>query len=204
MDFVRRPSCPCVLPFILLLSAQAVRAEVLSLEVIQRTEVLGGLAFSGVGSYEKISGRITFAFDPENPANRRIVDLDRASREADGRVLAYANFMLLRPKPSCPKPCVGVIEVANRGSKAALAYFNDAAFANDPTVVEDFGDGLLLRRGLVLFWVGWQFDVPPGGHRLRLQAPIASEGGKPITGWVRSDWTLDQNTQFLPLGPVQK
>lgn len=200
MDFVRRPWRPCALPFILLFSAQAVCAEVISLEVIQRAEVLGGLAFSGVGSYEKISGRITFAFDPANPANRRVVDLDKAAREADGRVLAYANFMLLRPKPSCPKPCVGVIEVANRGSKAALAYFNNAAFANDPTAAEDFGDGLLLRRGLVLFWVGWQFDVPPGGHHLRLQAPVASEGGKPITGWVRSDWTLDQSTQFLSLG----
>lgn len=198
MNFAR-PWRPYSFPLLLLLGPQAIYAEVISLEVVQRAEILGGLAFAGGGPYEKISGRITFAFDPANRANRRIVDLDRAPRDADGRVLAYANFMLLRPKSGCPKPCIGLIEVSNRGSKAALPYFNTAAFADDPTSAEDFGDGLLLRRGLVLCWVGWQFDVPPGEHRLRLQAPVASEG-KPITGWVRSDWTLDQSTQFLPLG----
>src|SRR5499433_3354759 len=52
------------------------------------------------------------------------------------------------------------------------------------------GDGFLMRRGFTLVWLGWQYDVPDGERMLRLYAPVATDNGKPITGWVRSDFVF--------------
>lgn len=41
----------------------------------------------------------------------------------------------------------------------------------DPSTSADFGDGLLMREGYTIVWLGWEFDVPP--PRLRLDAPRA-------------------------------
>ncbi len=51
-------------------------AEVLRVVVDERVDVLDGRTFGGVGVYEKIIGRVFFVFDPANPMNARIVDLD--------------------------------------------------------------------------------------------------------------------------------
>ena len=61
-------------------------AEVVRVVVDRRTDVLEGRAFGTVGAYEKLVGRIFFVFDPSNPMNARIVDLDKAPRNADGLV----------------------------------------------------------------------------------------------------------------------
>src|SRR5262249_59508183 len=39
-------------------------------------------------------------------------------------------------------------------------------------------------------WPGWQYDVPDVERMLRLYAPVATDNGKPITGWVRSDFVF--------------
>jgi hypothetical protein len=166
--------------------------------VESRLDVLGGKPFGTIGPYEKLAGTIHFTFDPASPANRRIVDLDKAPRNAAGRVEARADFMVLRPK-ALALPRVALIEVSNRGGKAALGYLNDGTYATDPTLAADFGDGLLMRLGLTVVWVGWQFDVPRTPGLLRLVAPVASEDGRPITGPVRSDWTVDRTVTTLPL-----
>ncbi len=136
--------------------------------------------------------------DPAHPANAGIVDLARAPRNAAGRVEARADLMVLRPKRL--RGGVALLEVPNRGGKAALAYFNRASWSSDPSAAEDFGDGLLMRLGLTVIWVGWQFDVPRHSGLLRLNVPIASEGGAPIEGLVRSDWTIERLVRTLPLG----
>src|SRR5262249_18542286 len=81
-----------------------------------------------------------------------------------------------------------------------LPYFTSAAWSSDPASDIDFGDGLLMRLGLTLIWVGWQFDVVIRDGVLRLDAPIATDDGRPIEGLVRSDWTVDEHASFLPLG----
>lgn len=158
------------------------------------------MPFGQPGAYEKLSGAIFFVFDPANPANAQIVDLDKAPRNAAGMVEAWANFMVLRPKDTRKGRGVAILEVSNRGGKASLPYFNRARWSLDPTVPEDFGDGLLMRQGLTLIWVGWQFDVPRQEGLLRLHVPIATDAGKPIEGLVRSDWTVDQTAATLGLG----
>ena len=108
--------------------------------------------------------------------------------------------MVLRPKTMPRDRAVALLEVSNRGGKAALPYFARAAWSADPAADADFGDALPLRLGLTLIWVGWQFDVPPGDGVMRLDAPIATDGGRPIDGLVRCDWTVDERTSTLLLG----
>jgi hypothetical protein len=180
--------------------APPAHARVESVDLYQRAEVLGGRSFGDSGPYEKLSGVIHFAFDPDNAANARIVDLDKAPTGTDGRVGASADFMVLRPKDALKGRGIALLEVSNRGGKASLAYFNRARSSTDPDAQEDYGDGFLMRQGLTVIWVGWQFDVPYDPGLLRLRVPIANEDGVPIYGLVRSDWIVDEAVNTLPLG----
>jgi hypothetical protein len=186
-----------------LLSVVVVRpavAVVTRVSVHSRQDVLGGRPFGAAGGYEKLAGVVEFALDPASVANAPIVDLARAPRDASGRVTARADFMVLRPKAMPRERAVALLEVGNRGGKALLPYFARAAWSADPAVEADFGDALPLRLGLTLIWVGWQFDVPLRDGVLRLHAPVATDGGRPVEGLVRCDWTVDERVTSLPLG----
>ncbi|HSG81967.1 MAG TPA: alpha/beta hydrolase domain-containing protein [Gemmatimonadota bacterium] len=191
-----------VLPllFALIIAPSLSSAKVVRVEIEKRELILDGRPFGAAGPYEKIVGVIYFEFDPDNPYNARIVDLKLAPRNADGRVSARANFMVLRPVNAVPGG-VALLEVSNRGGMASLRYFNQASGGGfDPTEVEHFGDGLLMRMGLTVIWVGWQWDVPLQEGRFRLQVPTAvGANGEPIVGVVRADWTVDQATTTLDL-----
>lgn len=175
-------------------------AAVSRLTVQSRQDVLDGRSFGAAGAYEKLAGVVEFALDPAHPANARIVDLARAPRDDQGRVRASANFMVLRPKAVPRERAVGLLEVSNRGGKAALPLFARAGWSASPATEADFGDALPLRLGLTLIWVGWQPDVPPRPGALSLDAPVATEDGRPIEGLVRSDWTVDEHAPTLALG----
>ena len=54
--------------------AVAAQARVVEVEVQSRASVLGAQPFGEAGAYEKLSGVIRFAFDPDNRANAAIVD----------------------------------------------------------------------------------------------------------------------------------
>ena len=186
---------------IALMSATAAPASaaVSRLTVHARTDVLEGRSFGTAGPYEKLAGTVEFALDPAHAANARIVDLARAPRDRAGRVLATANFTVLRPKSVPREQALALLEVSNRGGKAALPYFARAAWSADPASEGELGDALPLRLGLTLIWVGWQFDVPARPGALRLDAPVATENGRPIEGPVRADWTVDEHAATLPL-----
>src|SRR5579863_422974 len=70
---------------------------VTQMEIRSRTLFAEGRAFGAVGPYERIDGVLHLAVDPADPANQRIVDLDRAERAADGRVTFAADVCLLQP-----------------------------------------------------------------------------------------------------------
>jgi hypothetical protein len=120
-------------------------AEVVRIVIDGRGDVLSGQSFGTAGPYEKITGRIFFAFDPANPTNARIVDIDKASRNAEGLVEAWANFVVLRPKYPPDRGSIALLEVSNRGGKASLRYFNGGISSLDPTIEDHFGDGFLMR-----------------------------------------------------------
>src|SRR6058998_3454461 len=177
---------------VILAAAGTANAEVRRLVVSTREEVLGG-------DYEKLGGTVELELDPAHPANAAIVDLDKAPRNARGRVEASADFMVLRPRRPPARGSVALLEVSNRGGKALLSYFNRAAWSRDPSTAADFGDRLLMRLHLTVIWIGWQFDVPREPGVLRLSAPVARGADGPIEGLVRSDWTVEQPTATLPL-----
>jgi hypothetical protein len=75
--------------------------------------------------------------------------------------------MVLQPTDPAKGNGVLLFEAANRGGKALLRFFNRATTRSDsPSSLEDFGDGLLMREGYTIVWVGWEFDVPPTSLRL--------------------------------------
>ncbi len=176
-------------------------AKVARIEILSRTDVLGGRPFGLAGPYEKVVGRVHFAVDPLHPANRRIVDLALAPRNRQGMVEFSADLYLLRPKQADKGSRMALVEIANRGNKRLLPFFNRAAASLDPTAEAEFGDGFLMAQGLTLVWIGWQFDVPPGENLLRLLAPRAKAvDGSPLRGWVRSDFVFAREVKVTSLG----
>lgn len=181
--------------------AAPLSGEVVRVIVDHREDVLAGREWGEAGVYEKLVGRIFFAFDPESPYNRAIVDLQFAPVNGDGRVEAWADFMVLQPKDPGQRRGLAWVEVSNRGGKASLRYFNRATMgALDPTAEEHFGDGMLLREGLTIIWVGWQHDVPDREGLVRLHVPVARPVEGSLEGLVRADWTVDETVQVLELG----
>ena len=175
-----------------LLIAAPVSAEVVRIEVKSRTPVLAGKAFGATGPYERLVGTIYFAIDPRNTANLIIADIDKAPRNAAGKVEFSSDFYLLRPVDSGRGNGTILYEVSNRGGKGMVGFFNFATGGVDPQTSEQFGDGFLLENGFTLLWVGWQFDVPVREGLVRVFAPIAKEAdGRSITGLVRSDFVLN-------------
>jgi len=179
------------MPVLLLvaLAPATARAEVTRVEISSRQDVLGGKSFGAVGAYEKLTGKVFFAVAPDNPHNRIIADLDKAARNAQGKVEFSADLFILKPKDVARGNGVLFFDIVNRGNKALLATFNHAAGSADPTTEAHFGNGLLMREGYTLVAVGWQFDVPKEKNRIGFDAPIATDGGRPITGWV-SPWFI--------------
>ena len=161
-----------------------ISAEVARIEIASREDVLGGKPFGAVGAYEKLAGRVYFAVAPETAQNRIIADIEKAPRNAQGKVEFSADLFILKPKEPARANGVLLFDVVNRGNKALLATFNHAVGSADPTTEAQFGNGLLMREGYTLVAVGWQFDVPKQKNRIGFDAPIATEGGRPITGWV--------------------
>ncbi len=168
-------------------------AEVVRVEVQSREELAAGRDFGSAFAYERLSGRIFFAVDPWSSANRIITDLDKAPRNGAGKVEFSSDFTLLRPKRMARANGTLLYEASNRGGKAMLGFFNREAAGDDP------GDGFLMRNGFTLLWLGWQFDVPERPGLLRVHAPVASDGGQPITGLVRSEVVVARQTSSASL-----
>jgi len=173
---------------------RAVRVEVTSQQL-----VANGKAFGLAGPFEKLIGKVHFAANPSNSANRMITDLSLAPRNERGEVEFASDFFLIRPKEISRGNGTLLYEVSNRGGKGMLSFFNLATSSTNPGEANHFGDGFLLREGYTLLWLGWQFDPPMREGLMRLYAPAASDQGKPIQGLVRSDFVVTNRTPFHSL-----
>jgi Alpha/beta hydrolase domain len=167
-------------------------AEVVRIDVQARSDLAGGAVFGPAGAYEKLSGRIYFEVDPALPANRVVADLDKAPRNAAGKVEFSSDFFLIKPKEIARGNGAVLYEVSNRGGKGMLGFFNHATGSLDPGTPAEMGDGFLMRQGFSLLWVGWQFDPPKRPGLLRVYPPIATENGRPIRGLVRGDFVVTE------------
>ena len=174
---------------LVLLTAVPAAAEVTRVEITSRTD----LAFPG---YEKVVGTIYFAVDPKDAHNLIVADLDKAPKNASGRVEFAADFYVIRPKTGGNG--VAIVDIVNRGTKTVIPLFDRAARSNDP----DAGDGFLLRRGFTIAAVGWEFDLAAEGDLLRIKVPVASDNGKPITGIVRASFVPDRPGTTFRVGDI--
>jgi hypothetical protein len=182
-----------LLVLLVVLAPVAAGAQVTRIDVVSRQDVLSGKPFGSVGPYEKIRGKVHFTVDPADPHNKIIADLDKAPKNRDGRVEFTSDVFIVKPKDPSKGNGVLFFDVVNRGNLGLLRVFNRSASSGDPSTEADFGDGLLMREGYTLVALGWEFDAPK--QLISMDAPIATDNGKPITGWV-SQWFIPN--AFVP------
>ena len=120
--------------------------------------------------YEWVEATVNFAVDPENPSNKRIVDLELAPRDEDGLVRYDADLRLLRPVGGGNGKLLFI--VPNRGV---------------PTYAPWLKGGFLLDRGWTIASCGWQWDVQRGPAILGITAPKADMP----PGFMRLEWRAD-------------
>ncbi len=164
--------------------------------------VMNGHKFGSRGSYEYLSGSLTFGIDPKNKMNRNLCDLDLAPLNSKGLVEAKTNFKVLQPSDPKKRNGLAIVEVSNRGGIALMRYYNLATTGQvRPNVPADYGNEYLMREGYTLIWIGWEWDIPDGQNLLRLEVPILKNiDGNAVTGLVRSDWVIDQTISTLGVG----
>jgi hypothetical protein len=172
----------------------AARAEVVGIDVLERSSFAPGVNFGDAGAYEKIRGVAKFSLDPNAAANQRIVDLKLAPRDASGRITFESPFILLRPVKA--RNSTLVYDVNNRGGIAILGQMDGASPANnDPTTAADAGDGFLMRHGFSLLFSAWTWDVAPQspGVKPLVFAPLVAHqsDGASITGLVENEFIVN-------------
>ena len=177
------------------LSAADADARLVRLDITSREPAAGGVVFGATGAYEKVKGTAYFEVDPLDPRNAQVFDINKAPRNAAGKVAFSAEMVILKPLDMARGNEQLLFEVNNRGNKIGLPMFNDTppgSNNNDPTSVNDFGNGFLMRQGYVVAWVGWGADIAPGNNRLTVNFPVAMQGGQPITERIVTEFS-DRN-----------
>jgi hypothetical protein len=168
-------------------------AGVEGIEILAREPVAGGAVFGRAGRYEKIRGRVSFAVDPEAPANAAIADLALAPRDAQGLVHFVADFLMLRPTDAARGNGALIYEVNNRGTLPMLVQLDEAPATNDPSTAGDFGNGFLLQHGFTMLWSAWAWDIAadPAEKRLVFKPPVAARQDEPVTGKVAYEFLVN-------------
>jgi hypothetical protein len=72
-------------------------AAITTIEVRRTEPFADGASFGATGAYVKVVGVAHGELDPTAPANRAIVNLDRAPKNERGRVEYGVDFYVLRP-----------------------------------------------------------------------------------------------------------
>src|SRR5690242_15306557 len=86
-----------------------------AVEIKSRAPFVGGARFGDVGAYERLDGVAIGELDPTDPANRGIVNIDKAPRNAHGRVEYRSDICILRPADAAKGNGRILYEVNNRG-----------------------------------------------------------------------------------------
>jgi len=159
------------------------------LEIASRTVAFDGESFGDHGQYERISGIAHFRIDPRAPANRGIVDLANAPRDADGLVRYDSDFVILRPRDGQKASRVLAFDVVNRGIRTLSLINGGSIGLADPI---DRGDALLMNAGITAVWNGWQGDVA-GKIMIGARFPTVGAKGKPLTGRVATETIFDSS-----------
>ncbi len=189
-----------------LLAVPGSLAAVDRIEIYDRSVVADGKAFGRVGTYIRISGKLHYSVDPENPANSEISDLRLAPKDERGRVNFRGDFVLLTPLDPSRRNNRLLYDVTHRGNMMALSRFNNATGRDGARSAADMGNGFLLEQGYSILWTGWNWDVRPRQNSLTIDLPIArQEDGLPITGQIVSEiltTTPTTSVRHIPQGSI--
>ena len=148
-----------------------------------------GAAFGQVGAYERVIATARGEIDPADPANKGIALIDKAPRNARGKVEYATDVFILRPKDFSRGNGRILYEVNNRGRKMLFGNIADGPQGvNDPKTLADLGNAFPLRQGYTIVWSGWDPDAPRANMGLALTAPVATDNGQPIVQTVREEF----------------
>ena len=128
---------------------------------------IGGITF------ERIDGIVTYAVDPEHPANEAVVDLQYATPDDDGLVRFSGDATLIVPSTIGQGNGGMLLDVPNRGHRVAPGMFHWALAPNDHEIT--LGRPLLFERAYAMAFCGWQWDVPRDDGRMGIAAPRIGE-----------------------------
>ena len=165
------------------LGAHVAAGEVVRIDVRQRDDF---------GTHERVIGRVHFAVDPAAPANRGVADIERAPRNAAGKVEFSSDLLFFLPKGAAgaasPRGTV-FFEVVNRGRDQSLGLMSDARQRDLSPENWSLGDRFVLRQGFAMAFLGWQFDVR-AAQGLTFEVPSASVQGLVRASYVEAGGVL--------------
>lgn len=169
-----RFSSLCAAAALLIALPAVVHAQVRSLDLeVVDSPLLDGRTFGDVGAYERLRGIAVGELDPDDPQNRGIVNLDRAPRNAEGKVEYRTQVEILRP-------------IDLRGWNGALYH---TVPNRGRRVIPEIA---LLERGFGFVQVGWQGDIAPTETNIVAMLPVAREAdGSPVTGQAVEEWIFE-------------
>src|SRR5687767_13359885 len=174
---------------VLLLAAAPAAARLTTLAVTTVEALAPGISFGEAGAYERVKGVFRGELDPEDARNRVIVNLDRAPRNAAGKVEYEADFFMLRPVDVKRRNGKIIYDVTNRGRLNFHWRFTEARKpTNDPRTADDVGDALFFRQGYTFVWSGWDPDAPTRGNGLSMKPVVATNAGATITRAIREEF----------------
>ena len=159
-----------------------------SLEIKERAPFVGGATFGDVGAYERIDAVAIGEVDPAHPGNAGIALIDKAPRNAQGRVEYRSDVTILRPVDASKGNGRLLYEVNNRGRMMLFANLCAGAAGNQPKTAADLGNALPLKLGFTLVWSGWDPGAPRANGGLGLDAPVATDNGAPIVQRIREEF----------------
>jgi Alpha/beta hydrolase domain len=141
-----------------------------------------------------INGTVKGEVDPDDPLNAVIVDIGLAPRNARGMVEYSTDFQLLVPMDPRRGNNRLLYDITNRGGANALTILNSGKTANTKTAAPDAGNGFLMNQGYMVLESGWDITVGQTDPGFGVTVPVATEGGKPITGVALEEFDIDSNT----------
>ena len=159
-----------------------------SFEVSQTRPFVRGAAFGATGPYVRIDGTAVGEVDPAHPGNAGIALLDKAPRNAHGRVEYRTDVTILRPADPARGNGRLLYEVNNRGRMMLFPNLCAGAAGNQPKTKADLGNALPLKLGFMLVWSGWDAGAPRINGGLALEAPVATDDGAPIIRRIREEF----------------
>lgn len=156
-----------------------------ALTILSRGPAFDGKSFGDVGAYEVIKARAEGWLDPKDPANAKVILLDKAPADDKGLVPYAVEIFIYRPVD--PAKATGDVfyELINRGINRGFAIYNQGT----PT---DPGNGFLMRQGLTYVYSAWQPEVTAESPQLKGYFPrVRNADGSYVTGGVIENFIPD-------------